>query len=340
MSSEMHILSLYNNRDFANLSKQDLSTPVDSEGNTIIHVIAQKLDKNAIESLLRENPNSLSYSIINKSNNNLDLPIHLAMKTIEQTKRDQDDFITFLIEKCGANPNVPNKDGLTIKKVDEVKIVDIADDFAEVRAILDTVFKTTVPAVGGYSGRRFIKNKLADFSDDILTESGSNDYFSKPHQSKLSFQDDYLFNSDRVKSDPKVTEAYNAILKRIMEVLNVDEETAKLYRIYLKRQVGNANPELRKRVNDALKIKEIEKILGDNEKTAKKELKKISKESIEELRKWMHEHQLTRTVTTDTPEKKPKKTLKKAEKPKKKSKKIVSENGYLHSSELLFSPDY
>jgi len=45
-----------------------------------------------------------------------------------------------------------------------------------------------------------------------------------------------------------------------MELLDVDEDTAKIYRLALKIDVRNKNPELKKRENDALQVQEIEKI--------------------------------------------------------------------------------
>lgn len=76
---------------------------------------------------------------------------------------------------------------------------------------------------------------------------------------------DAICSPDRQRN-PKVDEIYRSFVQKIMELLGVDEETAKFYRSAIKVHIENTNPELRKRENDALKVKEMESIFENKEK--------------------------------------------------------------------------
>jgi len=56
-----------------------------------------------------------------------------------------------------------------------------------------------------------------------------------------------------------------------MDALEVDEQTAKLYRSAIKITIGKENPELRKMENDELRVKEMEKIIDDKKKIKRKD---------------------------------------------------------------------
>jgi hypothetical protein len=205
---------------------------------------------------------------------------------------------------------------------------------------------------GGYSGKRVIKNRYSGLSE--FSEHGMNDSFmSKKKRQMLNDLSNIISSQDRPKPDQVVTDAYNAILKKIMELLGVDEETGRIYRSALKITVTRKNPELRKRENDALKVKEIEKIVEDK-KSLQKALKEID---IDEIKAYMAEQKSLAeerraewektkgnkkgdkqnkkeeisesTEPTESKPKKERKTTKKASK--------VAENGYLQSDEIIFS---
>jgi len=214
---------------------------------------------------------------------------------------------------------------------------------------------------GGYSGKRKIKNYFSDAEN--FPESGSNDSFiSNKRKQLMENFSNYLTSQDRPRRDPKITEAYNALVKKIMELLDVDEDTAKIYRLALKIDVRNKNPELKKRENDALQVQEIEKITETKGKL-KKVLDTIDieglKKNLIERREQREKEQKERgekkgerkppVVEADTTEEKPKEEKLKEEKPKKKTKKAskatnaksrVAPNGYLESDEIIFSPNY
>ena len=100
-------MELYRKRDFKSLADSDLKQPVNNDGDTIIHIMSQELDKNGIETLLMYNPYAITYEIINMPNKKSQLPIQKAMASIERVKQNTYDFITFMI-RLGANPDIPD----------------------------------------------------------------------------------------------------------------------------------------------------------------------------------------------------------------------------------------
>jgi len=192
-----------------------------------------------------------------------------------------------------------------------------------------------------------------EVNSDLLSESGDNDsFYSCNNRIKLLNQFTLADGQSRIKVDPKVTEAYNAILKRIMEMFEVDEDEGRLYRSVLKITVTREHPELRKRENDALKIKEIEKLLDDKKKVSKllndKDYIKSVQKHMEEQKKqsdirraeFLANKKNGKTATSSEGKEEEKKTEKKEKKekksPKKKSK--VVDGGYIKSDEILLSP--
>lgn len=150
---------------------------------------------------------------------------------------------------------------------------------------------------------------LVEYYKNIPIQSGGK---SKKISSEL---DDYTNNDsfrvdkeiydtqDRMKQDPKTKEMYKDILKKIEKLLNVDEETAKLYRSGLKRDVILKNPELGKRSNDAKKIETIEKIV-DNKTSLENAIKNIDIKAIKKYIEQRKEESKNRsTMSIKTPEK-------------------------------------
>src|SRR5208282_2130136 len=102
-----HILNLYHTGDFPKLSQQNLATDVDSKGNTIIHIIATNLDKNALEELIKHNGRCL-IDVINKPNNKKSCPLHKALKAIEKIGAQDYSIITYMINELNADPSKPD----------------------------------------------------------------------------------------------------------------------------------------------------------------------------------------------------------------------------------------
>lgn len=102
------LVLLYETRDFNSLANSDLRTPINNNGDTIMHIMAERLDKNGFESLLRNNSQVITYDVINMPNKNNVLPIHKAMATIQNSKIINDDFINYMVNKLKANPEIPD----------------------------------------------------------------------------------------------------------------------------------------------------------------------------------------------------------------------------------------
>jgi hypothetical protein len=353
MSTNEKILRSYNESDYKELLNR-LDTTIDDMGNTILHHIASKLDKNALESLKKLDKKCITYTLMNKANKNGDLPIHVALKTLIEKDADSHEFIEYLIEHCHANPNISNNEGMVITKKEEMinkthpatttAPVDHFDFISKLTQYYINEFNQPTGQVkGGYSSKRIIRSKISDFTDsEILTDTGVNDTFrlmAKNRRHRTNSGE----SQDGGKRDPKITDMYNQILQKIIKVLDTDEATAKLYRMALKKKVTDEDPELRKGSNDAKKMEAIDKLLGDD-KNAKKILNKIPKDTIDGLRTWLSDQESKRSENSEPTKKKndngnkpakEKKTIKKT------TKKVHdSENGYLHADEILFSADY
>ena len=109
------ILEAYKNRDFNTLANSDLRQVVNNQGDTIIHVIAKKLDRNGFEHIKKINPRAFSYEVINAPNKNFQTPVHLALETINR-KGIGDDFIEYMSGELGARLDIPdNKDQIIVK---------------------------------------------------------------------------------------------------------------------------------------------------------------------------------------------------------------------------------
>lgn len=338
MSADKNVLNRYLTGDFSSL-RQDLDKKINDNGDTILHIIAMKLDKDALEKIGPENIKPY----INIKNKRGECPIHKALEAIQETNNKYYEFINYLIDNCGANTEIADNKGRIVAETETVspKLPSSLHETLSMTASerKDDDADEIEQILGQYGG--VIKKKLP------LDDSDKNDVFNLGS----TISTDWL--TERIKTDPEVTKRYNDVLEKIKKVLDVDEETARIYRLILKKRVLEENPDLRKREFDAQKIDKVVSLLGDTDKSAKAVLIKISKEMVEDIRtKFLNNPRPPRSdekpkKTTDKPkenkpkkEKKEKKTKKapKEEKPKKKSK--ASETGYLHSDELIFSPNY
>uniref|UniRef100_A0A6C0LSQ9 Uncharacterized protein n=1 Tax=viral metagenome TaxID=1070528 RepID=A0A6C0LSQ9_9ZZZZ len=410
------ILDMYVNGKIDELTKCDLSIPIDTRGNNLLHMLASNVDLKVLKKV-SENPKCTTYTIVNRVNYDGDLPIHVAMNT-DNSLENKHEFIDFLVNKCGARTDIPNRRGQIIeleksqlnseefnKEMSELsqlnhEVVKNLRTLASIRLNSDLkssecqkntlhnetniksfdhfsnnsfistesdknekykfileLINSSIPGTnklsksnsntlelfGGHTGTRIIRPKLINSDSSFLTESGTNDSFITRRR------DEILRNlhstMERPKNDSMTTDAYNALLEKIKKYFDVDEEKAKQYRTALKITITREHPELRKRENDALKIKELEKIL-ETEKSAKAAFKKID---MDEILSYMEEQRLKSLErSTEKNEKNSSKKEKDEKNPsikepkkvfKKDTKKIVTENGYMMSDDIILSSE-
>ena len=395
-SPNTNILNLYHMGDFEKLSQHDLGTAIDSNGNTIIHIIATNLDKNALKELVKFNSKCITYSNINKPNKHETCPLHNALETINKSNNPDHSFVTYMIDKLNADPSIPDKEGriiakstgLTSEPGSESKTENIPkiikscgknhnenDNESYIKNTIKFIrditnhyanIKNTKPVqTGGFKGHRMIKSATTSLSDtptftskfkrtfstesdilelsdrlfesDLFTESGTNDTFQTKFATALNQYEYMTSTQDRPKRDPEVTAKYNKILERIMELLGLDEEKAKMYRSIIKLYLERTNPELKGSVNDALKIKEMEKIVENKKKLTEYWDKKVSPH-MEEIKSHMETQaklgEERKKEIESKPKSKPKPKSK--SKSKSKSKPKVTESEFLSNSESEF----
>ena len=210
---------------------------------------------------------------------------------------------------------------------------------------------------------------------DMNTENGANS-FLLPKSIKNNLLNDFKnfmavtstsnlseMSRMRTQRDPKLMDVYKSIVAKIGDHLGLDENDAKLYGTILKIVVGQKNPELKKPENDEIRLKEIEKIVQSKASIEEAlvgididALKTSINERMAERQKKREEYMKNKTESTSdvssgnesTDEKPAKKTAKKVAKKtatktaakKTTTKSKVTENGYLLSDELIFSPNY
>jgi hypothetical protein len=184
----------------------------------------------------------------------------------------------------------------------------------------------------------------SDSSLDLNKSSSSSSSSSSNKKPKKS-QSHLTSALDRVRN-PEADEKYRSFVKTIMDLLSVDEDTARLYRSAIKITIERKNPELRK--DELLKIKEMENIF-ESESTLKSTLKKIDIDEIKKhmaMQKQKSEERRKEFGQSTTENKKTVSEKKNNDEPKDKKKKQkrvnaarVASNGYLVSSEFILSSE-
>ncbi|ALR83978.1 hypothetical protein [Niemeyer virus] len=124
-------------------------------------------------------------------------------------------------------------------------------------------------------GNKSRKNNNSDDNDN--SDDSEQDIIDRRQTTK--YQNMFSSQERPRERNTKVDEIYRSFVKKIMDLLGVDEETAKLYRSAIKIDIGNKNPELRKWENDELKIQEMEKIFN-NKQSLQNALDKIDMDQI------------------------------------------------------------
>ena len=113
------ILELYHQRNINDLCKCNLADKLDSDGNTILHIVAVNLDQDTLQKINQLVPSKLRKNI-NIANNHGELPLHKALDSIEKTTGRDDTIITYLINELGANPNIPDNKNRIIVPLDDL----------------------------------------------------------------------------------------------------------------------------------------------------------------------------------------------------------------------------
>ena len=119
---EFYVKKQYHKLAFCNLKK-----PINSDGDTIMHKIAENHDKDAVQELSKNNPKINMESVINVPNKRMQLPIHKAMDAVKNGNCHEFEFVTYMIQNLGANPNIPDEDGRIIDQTDEKLTSNLSD---------------------------------------------------------------------------------------------------------------------------------------------------------------------------------------------------------------------
>lgn len=196
------------------------------------------------------------------------------------------------------------------------------------------------------------KNKI-DTESSPTTEYASN---SSPISSSTPIS--YMMRTN--KRNTEADDMFKSFIEKIIDQLDVDEKTARIYRFAIKKKVIEKNPDLRKRANDMLKMEEMAKIINNKKKlkeiTSDIDIKAIQKimDEIENQRK-KHQEERRKEKTTDrektTEREKTKRESKKSKQETSDSvvssdvtmktpKNIKKESGYLNSDEVIISSEY
>jgi len=229
------------------------------------------------------------------------------------------------------------------------------------------------------------KNKFDDETDEFdgsphnnLNKRQFNDYpKSDDDESPSPSPSPSPFLDEQERTRTEADDIYVSFVQKIMDLLGVDEDTARTYRSAIKITLEKNNPELKKRENDALKVKEMQKIMESKEKLQSfldnevnmEAVKKYQEERRAEGEKRRQERknkrrkrQRNRTpksdsessaiTTSDTTTSVASSDMTSSEKPTKTRKKRsasqsrlnlqnmdVVDGGYLRSDELIFSPN-
>jgi hypothetical protein len=219
-----NLLNLYSKKNYDAIAFENLKQSVNNNGDTIIHLMAKNLDKAGLELIMLKNPNAISYDVINTANKQSQLPIHLAMETIKNNNITGNDFINFMINTLGANPEIPDKanriivnntnskqnnsiydmneknikeyNNTIIKNIKDLSKLltgsfDSSNDEDFIKAISNHYLSKTQTMSGGYSGKRQIsdrdinKKQVRRYVMDDLSESNNNNSFVAENKNRI-----------------------------------------------------------------------------------------------------------------------------------------------------------
>ena len=201
----------YHNKDYKALANCDLKQIINSDGDTVIHLLAKDLDQLGIDLLLRYNPNQMR-NVINAQNKKQQTPIDKAIET-NGNNRESHQFVNYMIDNGAASNNIVREklQNMNNAVVDNIKnLRDVAKDkIGQAKTFLaniindndnvDFIKKLTnyyAGQSGGYNGRRTIRNSQSNSHSNIdaLTENGANDSFVTGAELKNNFLNHYDMN--------------------------------------------------------------------------------------------------------------------------------------------------
>jgi hypothetical protein len=181
-TKQRNLVRLYKTNNFKDLAKCDrcLKTPINREGDTILHLIAKDLNKPALELILNYNPDALRDDAINVQNKNYETPLHKALDSTLNSNIKSHEFIDYLISK-GARENIPDKNQRIIETQEEKspynpEIDKLARLNEEVHESLDKISKFDKSDLDNMVNKLGInKNIFSNIEQQIMPDNLSED---------------------------------------------------------------------------------------------------------------------------------------------------------------------
>ncbi|XWV26502.1 hypothetical protein QJ857_gp0567 [Tupanvirus soda lake] len=188
-TNENDLLTAYLRKDYNTLASANLNQPVNNDGDTIIHIMAKNLDKAAFELILLTNPKAITYSVINTPNKKSQLPIHLALEKIQENQQIGDDFINYMINVLGANPDIPDANNRIIVSNIQNKNKTINENENKIKEHNNTVIKNIQSLI-----------KIAEMNTDKLP--GSISFSKEPVEMENDGNIDFIHNIIEYYNNP------------------------------------------------------------------------------------------------------------------------------------------
>ena len=174
----------YDKKDFEYLAHSNLKQPIDNDGNTIVHLMAKRLDMAGFELIKSYNPSIFSYDVINLPNKKRQLPIHLALKAEINNNRDGSrKFVDYMINTLGANPDIPdNKNRIIVSKNSKENHTSIYNMSDKINQMNEKIIANI------RSIAQLAETKVEDLSKNLSNELlGNNDNNNNPSQAPSQY---------------------------------------------------------------------------------------------------------------------------------------------------------
>jgi hypothetical protein len=217
------LIKLYQQRKIPDLCKSNLTSKLDSDGNTIFHIVAMNLDQDTLEKFHQLIPTQ-TRDWINFVNHLGESPLHKALDSIEKSNKKDDQIITYMIKTLGANPEIPDKqnriivpiagedEGLTSPTTSlHGRIMKLNDNV--IKNILDLSKMTSTDVKSLAHDTTMLSSDLSDQLENLFGKrSGSSSGPSQTLPNKKSSISTYMGNdsSDKVEFIKSLIKLYNA----------------------------------------------------------------------------------------------------------------------------------
>jgi len=290
----------YTPSDIKNYHMIDYTERYGDLQQTVIHQIAEKIDYDSLKFLYKKCPDKL-YRAINIPDINDETPLDRAIQNISTETLKHHEFIR-LMQEIGATSNrgkilqeldIKGENGSSFVDLQPPYSTTIEPDYLNfLKQITDIYYPMT--QLGGakkihntYSSKRQIKNII---SENVMLSDDEKSYFGR----NPSYVDDFkrMMENSRVQRDPADTDKYKTVLKRIVDVMGTDEDTATIYAHLLKTKIIKDNNLDKK--DDKTKIELLVKMSDDNTDPKFKQLliKVLDGNNIDEIKKQRDENRL------------------------------------------------